>query len=330
MTARLLAAAAICTAAPLFAMSPTAHAASATVVGEASCLYAGPSWMSSWSVTSAHPYSVYGAGLERTHQFDESSATLEVLVNVGSATEPRLELVSTTITRPEGCDGTTPAPAPIPAPDPEVEVEPVGAREPIAASATVVGEASCLYGGPSWMSSWSVTSSYPFSVYGAGLQRTHQFDEDSAMLEVLVNVGSATAPQFELVSTTIARPDGCDGITPPVELVVDAEPIVVDPVVESEPPAEQADALPEPEVELADDSAPVAGPESLRASDDDDDADRRDDRRSGRWHRALHHRSANLDDDDRRDRRSSFDREDRDDRKDRSAFRLRHRLDLRD
>ena len=221
MTVRLLAAAAICTAAPLLALAPTAHASSATVVGEASCLYGGPSWMSSWSVSSEFPFSVYGSGLERTHQFDEESATLEVLVNTGSSGAPVIEAVTATIARPDGCDGTTPTPEPV------VEVEPVGIIAPVASpasSATVVGEASCLYGGPSWMSSWSVSSEFPFSVYGSGLERTHQFDEESATLEVLVNTGSSGAPLIEVVTATIARPGGCDGTTPTLEPVVEVEP----------------------------------------------------------------------------------------------------------
>ena len=137
MTVRFLAAAAIATAAPLLAVSPTAHAESATVVGEASCLYGGPSWMSSWTVTSASPYSVYGAGLERTHQFDELSATLEVMVNVGSSTEPRLEVVSTTISRPDGCDGTTPTPTPEPVVERIVVSEPITAPTPVVDAAPV-------------------------------------------------------------------------------------------------------------------------------------------------------------------------------------------------
>ena len=228
MFARLLASAAICTAAPLLALAPTADASSASsasVVGEASCLYGGPSWMSSWSVSSEFPFSVYGSGLERTHQFDEVSATLEVLVNTGSSVDPVHELVAVTIDRPEGCDGTTP--------EPVVEVEPVGVRAPVvpaadtssASSASVVGEASCLYGGPSWMSSWSVSSEFPFSVYGSGLERTHQFDEVSATLEVLVNTGSSVDPVHELVAVTIDRPEGCDGTTP--EPVVEVEPVGV-------------------------------------------------------------------------------------------------------
>ena len=105
MTVRFLAAAAIATAAPLLAVSPTAHAESATVVGEASCLYGGPSWMSSWTVTSASPYSVYGAGLERTHQFDELSTTLEVL-RTSDVHEQTIEIVSTTINHPNSYDRT--------------------------------------------------------------------------------------------------------------------------------------------------------------------------------------------------------------------------------
>ena len=226
MYSRLLAAAAICTAGPLLAVAPTADASasSASVVGEASCLYGGPSWMSSWSVSSEFPFSVYGSGLERTHQFDEMSATLEVLVNTGSSVDPVHELVAVTIDRPEGCDGTTP--------EPVVEVEPVAVRGPVAptadasaSSASVVGEASCLYGGPSWMSSWSVSSEFPFSVYGSGLERTHQFDEMSATLEVLVNTGSSVDPVHELVAVTIDRPEGCDGTTP--EPVVEVEPVAV-------------------------------------------------------------------------------------------------------
>ena len=326
MIARLVAAVAICTTAPMLVLAPTAHAESATVVGEASCLYGGPSWMSSWSVSSTYPFSVYGAGLERTHQFDEDTATLEVLVNVGSATAPQFEVVSTTIARPDGCDGTTPPAEPVGG------VEPIGARTPV--TATVVGEASCLYGGPSWMSSWSVSSTYPFSVYGAGLERTHQFDEDTATLEVLVNVGSATAPQFEVVSTTIARPDGCDGTTPPAEPVVDTQPsLVADPVVESEPPVEQTEVLAESEppaeqAELVLESAPLVEATLPRANDDGG-AERRHRHHGDRGHRALHHRSVDHDDDDRRDGRDSSDRSDRDDRKDRSASSFRHRPDAR-
>jgi hypothetical protein len=45
MIARLVAVAA-CTAVPFRVLAPTAHAESAAVVGEASCLYGGPSSMS--------------------------------------------------------------------------------------------------------------------------------------------------------------------------------------------------------------------------------------------------------------------------------------------
>ena len=132
MTARLLAAAAVCTAAPWLMLAPTAHAASATVVGEASCLYGGPAWMSSWSVTSDFPFSVYGGGLERTHQFDEDAATLEVLVNVGSSNQPAFEVIVTTIARPDGCDGI------ILPPEPVVEIEP--AAETVTDSDPIVSD----------------------------------------------------------------------------------------------------------------------------------------------------------------------------------------------
>ncbi len=276
MFSRLLATAAICTAGPLLAVAPTAHASSASVVGEASCLYGGPSWMSSWSVSSEFPFSVYGSGLERTHQFDEMSATLEVLVNTGSSVDPVHELVAVTIDRPEGCDGTTP--------EPVVEVEPVAVRGPVAPtagalSASVVGEASCLYGGPSWMSSWSVSSEFPFSVYGSGLERTHQFDEMSATLEVLVNTGSSVDPVHELVAVTIDRPEGCDGTTP--EPVVEVEP-AIEPklVIESEPFLQAAMVVESTISQARDDD----GRSDRDESDSDARDDRRDDRRDGVRH----------------------------------------------
>ena len=84
------------------------------------------------------------------------------------------------------------------------------------------------------MSSWSESSEFPFSVYGSGLERTHQFDEMSATLEVLVNTGSSVDPVHEMVAVTIARPEGCDGTTP--EPVVEVE-LAIEPklVIESEP-----------------------------------------------------------------------------------------------
>ncbi len=305
MFARLLASAAICTAAPLLALAPTAHASSASVVGEASCLYGGPSWMSSWSVSSEFPFSVYGSGLERTHQFDEMSATLEVLVNTGSSVDPVHEMVAVTIARPEGCDGTTP--------EPVVEVEPVAVRGPVAptadasSSASVVGEASCLYGGPSWMSSWSVSSEFPFSVYGSGLERTHQFDEMSATLEVLVNTGSSVDPVHEMVAVTIARPEGCDGTTP--EPVVEVE-LAIEPklVIESEPFLQAAMVVESTFSQARDDDD--------RSDRDESDSDARDDRRDDRRD-AREDRRAEREDrrDDRRDARDGQ-RDDREDRRD--------------
>ena len=284
MYSRLLAAAAICTAGPLLAVAPTvdaASASSASVVGEASCLYGGPSWMSSWSVSSEFPFSVYGSGLERTHQFDEMSATLEVLVNTGSSVDPVHELVAVTIDRPEGCDGTTP--------EPVVEVEPVAVRGPVAptadasaSSASVVGEASCLYGGPSWMSSWSVSSEFPFSVYGSGLERTHQFDEMSATLEVLVNTGSSVDPVHELVAVTIDRPEGCDGTTP--EPVVEVEPAIEPKLVIESEPFLQAAMVVESTFSQArddDDARPHESDSDAREDRRDDRRDEREDRRDG-------------------------------------------------
>jgi hypothetical protein len=260
--------------------------------------------MSSWSVTSEYRFSVYGSGLERTHQFDEQSATLEVLVNTGTSTQPASEVVTTTITRPDGCDGTT-----VP-PQAEVEIEVVGVRGPLGPSATVVGEASCLYGGPSWMSSWSVTSEYRFSVYGSGLERTHQFDEQSATLEVLVNTGTSTQPASEVVTTTITRPDGCDGTTPAPQPVVEVDLAAEPKLLISPVPILQAAAGDESTVPREQDD----DDRSDRERDKSDREDRRDDRNDRRDDRNDRRDDRNDRRDDRNDRRDDR-REDRNDRR---------------